>query len=152
MCIRDRPNVFFELLDYSAVAFEMVPFICLLLGKRYWIAWCAVACSFHAGTALMLNIAFPYQLFGYLPFLIPIWMIGKVRINQQKLTIFILIAAFYRTAAIWTESCPLIRDVLLPTQLTKLYFDLFVWIGLTLLGAYCALKSPTSDTSDKADR
>ena len=62
------PKIGLELMDYSAVAFELSPFICLILGRRYWIAWCAIACTFHAGTTMLLNISFPYQLFGYVPF------------------------------------------------------------------------------------
>ena len=134
------PKIALELLDYSAVVFEMVPFICLLLGTRAWIGWCAVACLFHAGTTMMLNIAFPYQLFGYLPFLIPACWLAKLNIHSNKWLALLLVFTAYRIAGIWSANCPLLRDVILPTHISKLYFDLFIWLALAAMGAYTAYR------------
>ncbi len=151
--ITQLPRICLELMDYSAVAFEMSPFICLLLGKRYWVAWCAIACTFHAGTTVLLNISFPYQIFGYLPFLIPAFLLANLGNHAKHFSFIILAICSYRTAIIWADNCPLLRDVLLPTDLTKLYFDLCVWVSLAAIGAYhaytlhCLTREPSKQTS-----
>lgn len=128
------PKIGLELMDYSAVILELSPLACLLLGRRYWIAWCAIACSFHAGTTLFLNISFPYQLFGYVPFIIPAFFLPRLQINTKSLTYIAITLASYRMTTIWFSEIPLLREALLPADVAILLFDLFVWIALAGIG------------------
>ncbi len=57
----------FEILDWSAVIFELTPFIAFLLGRKYWNYWLIVAIFFHFGNFLLLDISF---LFGPLCYLV----------------------------------------------------------------------------------
>lgn len=134
--ITNLPKLALECMDYSAVLFELSPFICLLLGKRFWIAWCIVACSFHAGTTLLLNIAFPYQLFGYLPFLVPAVLFARINLNIRTLILSALVLVSLRLAPVWFEGLRPLRTVLFPTATTELCFDLCVWITLIALGGF----------------
>lgn len=58
----------FELADYSAVLFELIPFAALLAGRRYWFTWLLTACIFHAANILLLNIDFARHIPVYLTF------------------------------------------------------------------------------------
>jgi hypothetical protein len=52
------PPILSEIMDYSAVLFELTPFICLLIGPRSWRFWLTMACFFHLINTLLLNIPF----------------------------------------------------------------------------------------------
>lgn len=136
------PKLGLELMDYSAVALELSPLACLLLGRRYWITWCAIACSFHAGTTLLLNISFPYQLFGYLPFIIPGYLVARTRISAVQITCLAIALSTYRITTIWISEIPLLRDALLPSDFATLSFDLCVWLGLASIGLLNAYFQP----------
>ncbi|MGB0414383.1 MAG: hypothetical protein ACPGJU_08030 [Coraliomargarita sp.] len=138
--VTEIPKLGLEFMDYSAVALELSPLACLLLGRRYWITWCAIACSFHAGTTLLLNISFPYQFFGYLPFIIPGYLAARIRIPAAHIVYLALALSTYRIATIWISEIPLLREALLPTDLATLSFDLCVWIGLASIGLLKALQ------------
>lgn len=57
-----------KLADYSAVLLELSGFIALWAGRRAWLTWLFVACTFHLGNTLALNIPFGAQSFSYLFF------------------------------------------------------------------------------------
>ena len=137
--ITSLPKIILEFLDYSGALFEMVPFLFLLCGKRYWIAWCATACLFHAGILVMVNISFKYQMFGYMPFLLPVLSLPQFQSHAKKIASVILAIAAYRIATVWIEGCPILRDAMLPSELIKLYFDLLVLLGCAAIGYYNAL-------------
>lgn len=140
--ITEVPKIGLELMDYSAVAFELSPLFCLLLGRRYWVAWCAVACTFHAGTTMLLNISFPYQLFGYAPFIIPALLTSRIRINAKPLAYIALSLGTYRISTVWVSEIPLLRETLLFNNSILLSFDLCIWICLAAMGTYHAYKLP----------
>jgi hypothetical protein len=52
------PRIVLELADYAAPAFEISGLIALLASRTLWMAWLLVACFFHLGNALVLNISF----------------------------------------------------------------------------------------------
>lgn len=62
------PTWFLELFDYGAVIFELSGFVALLTSKRWWLCWLLVACLFHFGTTLLLNIPFHSHVPVYLVF------------------------------------------------------------------------------------
>jgi len=148
--INQLPKIMLEFLDYSAVAFELSPLICLLIGKRFWTAWCIVACMFHAGTTAMLNISFPYQLFGYLPFLLPAILHKRQRMSQRLAIVSIIGLLIIRLTPIWSDYPFLLRTLLLPNQLILLIFDLLVWLSLAGLGIFSIYKFTTSNIGIKA--
>jgi hypothetical protein len=63
------PPQSFKILDYTAVAFELSPFLFLLAGRTAWRAWLLVATCFHLANALLLNIPFYIHVLVYLPFI-----------------------------------------------------------------------------------
>jgi hypothetical protein len=62
------PRLLLELADYVAPAFELSGFAFLLYSRRAWRLWLLLACGFHLGNALLLNIAFTQQALTYLIF------------------------------------------------------------------------------------
>lgn len=130
------PRIGLELLDVAAVAFELAPLALLFVGRRAWMAWAVVACSFHMGTALMLNITFPYQTLAYLPFLLPATALQE-RVDARVLRALggaVLAAAAYRVLATWTGwAWP--QDVVFTDKVKRLWFDTAVWFGLMVYGA-----------------
>lgn len=63
------PFFVFKIMDYSAVVFELIPLLCLLISRRAWITWLGIACIFHLINLLLLNIPFFLQAIIYLAFL-----------------------------------------------------------------------------------
>lgn len=63
------PAQSFKILDYTAVAFELSPFLFLLAGRTAWRVWLLVATCFHLANALLLNIPFYLHVLVYLPFI-----------------------------------------------------------------------------------
>jgi hypothetical protein len=63
------PAQSFKILDYTAVAFELSPFLFLLAGRTAWRVWLLVATCFHLANALLLNIPFYIHVLVYLPFI-----------------------------------------------------------------------------------
>lgn len=66
--IRLPPKIF-ETADYFAVVFELVPFIALFLGKKWWLVWLLIASVFHLANTLLLNISFTAHAPVYLSFI-----------------------------------------------------------------------------------
>ncbi|HSJ66713.1 MAG TPA: hypothetical protein VK921_03515 [Anditalea sp.] len=63
------PFYLFELLDYTAVIFELSPFVFLLISKRAWHSWLLIACIFHLLNILTLNISFTGHFLVYMAFI-----------------------------------------------------------------------------------
>ena len=63
------PAQSFKILDYTAVAFELSPFLFLFAGRTAWRVWLLVATCFHLANALLLNIPFYINVLVYLPFI-----------------------------------------------------------------------------------
>ena len=103
------PRLGLELFDYAAVAFELSPFLFLLLGKRAWTLWVTTACCFHAGTTALLNISFCYQIFGYIPFLLPALPYLQVTSHsiRRKWMLALALVAACRLLPVWNETVPL---------------------------------------------
>ncbi len=62
------PPLWFEVLDKAAVAFELLAAVALLIGPRAWRLWLLVACVFHLGNTVLLNIPFLVHVPVYLLF------------------------------------------------------------------------------------
>jgi hypothetical protein len=66
--VTETPRIVLELADYAAPLFELSGFPALLISRRAWLTWLFVACSFHLGNALTLNISFADYVLVYLVF------------------------------------------------------------------------------------
>lgn len=62
------PAILLELTDYFAVCMELTAVVFLLVGRRAWLGYLAVATAFHLANVLVLNIAFAGQVITYLVF------------------------------------------------------------------------------------
>lgn len=62
------PLILLELADYGAVLFELVGFLALLAGRRWWLTFLLTASAFHLANTLVLNISFAAQALTYLTF------------------------------------------------------------------------------------
>lgn len=65
------PALLLEIMDYAVIIFEISAIVFLLMGKRYWVIWLIIACFFHLGTTLLLNIHFIQHVPIYMIFLLP---------------------------------------------------------------------------------
>lgn len=63
------PPLLLEAMDYTAVLFECLPLVALLIGRRAWHLWLTCAIGFHMVNLLLLNIAFVGMPILYLAFL-----------------------------------------------------------------------------------
>lgn len=64
------PPLVQEGMDYAAALLEATAFIWLLAGRRSWMTYVTLLCSFHLATSLVLGIHFHYHLAVYAPFLL----------------------------------------------------------------------------------
>lgn len=62
------PPLVLELADYAGSLFETLGFAALLINRKTWRLWLAVAALFHLANALVLNIAFTQQALVYVVF------------------------------------------------------------------------------------
>lgn len=138
------PAQFFEVFDYFAVVFELSPFLALLAGKKWWRLWLFVACIFHLGNTLLLNIPFFSHAPVYLIF-IPIASLTKtVRLKFSKAqivlftsTLITVITIHHLLNFIINDSIKSLTMNLLPIFGSKVklntYTGLLIWIVTTCL-------------------
>jgi hypothetical protein len=94
------PAMFFEAGDYAAAFLETFAWVALLAGRRAWLAWLAIVCSFHLLNTLMLNIAFIEQSLTYLVFAdLARWQ-GLTRLFAHR-AVRVGLAVFAGFAALW---------------------------------------------------
>jgi hypothetical protein len=77
------PAQSFKILDYTAVAFELSPFLFLFAGRTAWRVWLLVATCFHLANALLLNIPFYFHVLVYLPFITFPRGFGRVNLDAR---------------------------------------------------------------------
>jgi hypothetical protein len=77
------PAQSFKILDYTAVAFELSPFLFLLAGRIAWRTWLLVATCFHLANALLLNIPFYGHVLVYLPFIAFARWLGRPDVGDR---------------------------------------------------------------------
>src|ERR1700747_361776 len=77
------PAQSFKILDYTAVAFELSPFLFLFAGRTAWRVWLLVATCFHLANALLLNIPFYVHVLVYLPFITFPRGFGRVNLEAR---------------------------------------------------------------------
>ncbi|MCC0177965.1 hypothetical protein I4641_13355 [Waterburya agarophytonicola K14] len=98
--ILQLPPQMFEVADYLAVVFELSPLLALLSGRKWWLLWLLVACTFHLANTLLLNINFIAHAPVYLTFVSLSWGKSKhkskfgILTKFNYLTFAISIAAF----------------------------------------------------------
>ncbi|MEM9162207.1 MAG: hypothetical protein AAGC54_03965 [Cyanobacteria bacterium P01_F01_bin.4] len=68
LAIQVNLPILWELVDYSAVIFEL-GFCVAILGRRSWYLWLTIACLFHLMNCLLLNIPFNDNAIAYLAFI-----------------------------------------------------------------------------------
>ena len=135
------PPKLFELADYSAVIFELIPIFALLAGRKWWLVWLSIACVFHLANTLLLNINFISHAPVYLTFAsLNFGSIGKQQkdlIHSQKLMAFVSGMGFFITLH-YLINFGLNRPIISPLtyvtnlwgdgDLAKLYFSLIIWV------------------------
>ena len=142
------PPEWFELADYSAVAFEVSGLVFLLLGIRYWQAWLLVACLFHLLNTLLLNIPFVEHGVIYAVFLIPPVLkikgirtsIEYFRVRRVLLPIAlipVIIAICHITQRIRSGGSEyfLIEDIGWSRQV-NLYFSMIFWLFIFMIATF----------------
>ncbi|MEO1402614.1 MAG: hypothetical protein AAFV72_15400 [Cyanobacteria bacterium J06635_1] len=68
LAIQINLPILWELVDYSAVIFEL-GFCVAILRRRSWYLWLTIACLFHLMNCLLLNIPFNENAIAYLAFI-----------------------------------------------------------------------------------
>ncbi|MEX0686979.1 MAG: hypothetical protein WD267_07120 [Balneolales bacterium] len=63
------PMFLYEMMDYSAVIFELSAILAALYSRNSWLGWILLACLFHLSTALILNIPYGVHVYLYLLFI-----------------------------------------------------------------------------------
>ena len=156
------PPKLFELADYSAVIFELIPIFALLAGRKWWLGWLSIACIFHLANTLLLNINFISHAPVYLTFAslnfssIPIRQ--KERIYDKRLMAFVSGLGFF-IALHYLINFGLNRSLISPItyltnlwtagDLARLYFSLTIWVMSVLIIAtnFLPWLSPAKKTS-----
>lgn len=143
------PPQIFELADYSAVIFELIPIVALLAGRKWWLSWLLTACLFHLANTLLLNINFISHAPVYLTFVFLNFGLKrdrqKVPIDRRKLMVFVFGMAFFIALHYLVDfgsNQPLVSPITYITNLwndsdlAKLYFSLSIWVLSMLVIAY----------------
>ncbi len=134
------PTPFLEILDYSAVIFELAPFLCLIAGARFWKSWLLLACVFHLANACLLNITFLNHLPIYCAFfLYPTLDRAKLEKTMQmkRLIRFTYILAILLGAmhiALRLRGDGVASLLISADGISKLWFSLILWPGAIILG------------------
>jgi hypothetical protein len=137
------PAQSFKILDYTAVAFELSPFLFLFAGRMAWRVWLLVATCFHLANALLLNIPFYIHVLVYLPFITFPRGFGRVNLEAPETN------AVFRWWLPVTVSTGILAVVLTAQRLTGggspfLFIEgasavsISLYVSLVLLG-FCAL-------------
>jgi hypothetical protein len=137
------PPLINEILDYSAVVFELSPFFFLLAGACFWKAWLLVACIFHFTNTCLLNITFDTHLVVYCSFfLYPLLQekrYSKFCLQKKFLSPVCILSTLF---GIYHLSQRLIGKctsyLFIPhysaDRQSVLYVSLFLWISMFVLG------------------
>ncbi len=132
------PPLLLEIMDYSAVIFELTPFVCLYLGRAFWKGWILVACTFHLANVCLLNIAFNHHIPIYLAFfLFPLLDEKRLRSDRYfriflkvSAIIVIIIGTMYTAKTMADET----RLFLEASRVGRLWRSVFMWLGCTTVG------------------
>ncbi len=108
------PLPYWEPADYAAPAFELTGFLALLVSRRAWLTWLAVACVFHWGNVLLLNIPFLAHVPIYLAFANWNWLGRFIRLK----------------AAAWLVAAIVVMQLALPRPAWDTILEFHLWIGL----------------------
>jgi uncharacterized membrane protein YphA (DoxX/SURF4 family) len=83
------PKEFLEILDYLVPVFEISGIIFLLISYRTWLLYLFLACLFHLGNSLLLNIPFTIHamVFG-------IWLLNPLLLKHKWIIAFFLPGIF----------------------------------------------------------
>lgn len=139
------PLFVFKLMDYCAVLFELIPFVCLLLSRRAWIAWLSIACIFHLVNLLLLNIPFFLQAIIYLAFLDYTRLYSFVSVRPKLITSVFLIAGagfFIRMYDLFMQQSSTILFVSDQAIEVSLWIYLFGWILIVIGFAKIGFSKP----------
>lgn len=143
------PPLLLESMDYAAVIFELSPIFFLLHSKRAWRLWLLIACFFHLGNTLFLNIPFMSQSLLYLIFVDFSWLYKKITkffsVNKLKPVIFSCVAIIFalRITFYFLQPSPLYGE----SYSAKVNMGLVVWIIAIFVILKSLLKGdPKSDS------
>jgi hypothetical protein len=138
----DLPIWLLELMDYTAVIFELSPFLCLLAGARFWKLWLLVACTFHLANVFLLNIIFTSHLAVYCSFFLYPLIIKK---NGKR---FLRTLRFFYVVAVLMGAIHIVlrlsgngvESLLMPpNEVARLWIDVILWIAAIVLGIFSLL-------------
>ena len=155
------PSGAFELFDYFAVAFELLPVVALLAGRKWWQLWLFIASIFHLGNLLLLNIAFIEHSVIYLSFVPLASLIEFRQIHWKKTYISLFVSAMITVIVIhhlfyfFTSGARSIGSVVLYALpiignevKLSLYAGLLVWLltvyitGVVTIKAFSNVSNP----------
>ena len=160
------PPQTFEIFDYFAVVFELSPIIALLAGKQWWQLWLFVACMFHLGNTLLLNIPFIEHAPIYLSFIPLSSFLKTAQIQFSKVQIAIFTSTMTAVIAIhhlfhfftsnsikplkvYVYTVPFVES----ERELSLYISLLVWIlticliGIAVAKAFNVITDPKGKSS-----
>lgn len=146
------PALAIEVLDYLAAFFELSGFLWLYLGKRSWLTWLTVACSFHLINLLVLNISFYPHIFVYGLFILPhffeILLENKqvqkfkqiIKISKLWLIIPIALVVNALIGRIWLNQ----RTMITLSLHTKELIIAISWFSIFICGIFTLIKKDFS--------
>ena len=134
------PPFLLEILDYSAVLFELLPFVCLIAGSRFWKGWLLIACGFHMANTSLLNIVFMthvpiYSAFFLYPLLDQMSFEKSRHFRKAIRLIYFLITSIGVLHIVLRLSGKGVDALLIPDSgSSRLWFSVILWAGAIVLG------------------
>ena len=131
------PGIFpfwaFKILDFIAVAFELSPFIFLLIGPKAWRLWLISACIFHLCNTLFFNILFNPFAIAYLAFADSStfydWLKRKADTTFMLTTLLMITVVLIYRIYLLTTNCHAANLFLSDNDSEgTLYFAIGIWI------------------------
>ncbi|MGJ8671437.1 hypothetical protein [Rubritalea sp.] len=132
---------FIEALDYMAVVFELSPLLFLLSGKPLiWRLWLTMACLFHLGNLLLLNINFTGNTLCYLPFLIPASLVTFFYKKQVYLIFSLVTIGITIWSLLYMWNLTPAPNLLIYRVVDSYYVKPLMWCTLSALGCWKCLE------------
>ncbi|PWJ44720.1 hypothetical protein [Sediminitomix flava] len=131
------PTFLLEIIDYTAILFELIPFLLLLSGKKkLWQLWLIIASIFHLLNTLLLNISFSIHSFIFILYLLPQQVNNTLcMVKNRNLSLFILFAACIQLFSIIQFNKTLVQWLFTSSKY-RLVFDMILWSSITILGFF----------------
>ncbi|WP_299490581.1 hypothetical protein [Acaryochloris sp. IP29b_bin.137] len=150
------PPLLLEVLDYSAVIFELSPFLCLIAGPLFWRSWLVLASVFHLANTSLLNIVFITHVPIYCAyFLYPLLEQTKLKKHRHfrktiRFTYFFTVIISTLHIVLRLSGNGVNSLLILPYGISQLWLSIVLWAGVIILGVLSLLhhrKKPLSSSN-----